>query len=178
LLSYIEVFWVFAVIAVLLISGIVAAAVGPRAVQCPSDWRGSSRLVDRHSMNAPAGRCHDIGNGSQVGLQLQIFELHRQPAPPIRVLVDGGRNVDLIANTQRVLDGDDQETRRRLREEAGNRGEVDVLCAANGQGMRNASRAALRSSSVSPGSMFSPRLTARACPRIHPASVARSWVLN
>src|ERR1700722_5877017 len=47
------------------------------------EWRS----VDARCPDGPAGRRHDVRDGGQAGLQLEIFEVYRRPPPPVRMLV-------------------------------------------------------------------------------------------
>ena len=84
-------------------------------------------LRDRSARGAsqpPSLGPHRIGERREPAVVTQVFERDRQPAPPVGMLVDGARHVDLLDKAERVLHRDDDEPRRRCGEKARDREEI------------------------------------------------------
>ena len=109
--------------------------VAQRACSTPRAWAGSPPTAPSANTPATSGTCRspdrsaaglreDFPYPPQIIVMFKLFERDRQPAPPVRMLVDGARNVDLIAQPEHVLDRQHRQPRRRGGEERGHRRDV------------------------------------------------------
>src|SRR5215469_3849913 len=108
----------------------------------PMSWvpyKGLRRIEPRCMRGCGMRKCGPVcggGNpadGTEPILIRQLFQIARQLAPPIRMLIDGPRHVDLILNAERVLERDDQHARGRRREAAENYEKIDLLQGAHAE---------------------------------------------
>jgi hypothetical protein len=61
------------------------------------------------------------GDGIPAVVFVEIFECDRQPPAPVRMFVEGARNIDLLKHPHDVIQADGNKTRWRLREKPRNR---------------------------------------------------------
>src|SRR5262245_55713584 len=83
-----------------------------------------------------AARClHYLGNCSEACMLGEVLQQHGKPSPPVRVFMHGAGQIDLLLYSEKILTGDDQEPRRRIRKISRDCRKLDGSKAALLQGM-------------------------------------------
>ena len=109
--------------------------VAQRASSTPRAWAGSPPTAPSANTRATSGTCRSADRARpacakasadppQIIVLFKLLERDRQLAPPVRMLRDGARNIDLVAQPEHVLDRHHRQPRRRGGEERGHRRDV------------------------------------------------------